>query len=584
MAGLIGASARLRRRSVQQSAALVAGGLLAFAAADAAAATVNAVGSGDWSNAATWSPNEPTATDDANINGGFTVDLTQAGEVAQVVDLGNIPGEAGSLNIQSGDLTIAGGAIPSIRVGQIAGGTGTLTMSGGTVNINGGTDNGLAQGDLMVGDVGAGTMTMTGGNFTVSDEIVVSTGGGSTGTLTVSGGTLTNGTLANGGSGTGRSIIAGFGANTNGVVNVNGTGTLTVRFDVVLSLFDNSTSTLNLSENGTVSANFLFSSPSPAGTSTINQTGGTFDALVAAVVGQRGASTYNHSGGLLTAGTLSVADDSPNAVYNLSGAGVVQTRDQILLGVFNPGNGTLNQTGGSATTNVVAAGRDGTGTYNQSAGTLTANRVYLGDYDDSNGTHRISGGTVNIAGSYNVGGALASNAPGDDVRTGDQGQALGAHGTLIVRGSAATIDIGGDFLANPADKTRAGTANTANLVFEILDITGTSLIDVVGQGDLDGAVVDMDLIGGFTPATGSTFDLITAELFGATGTGTTQATGTGEGYTLDPEDAGLWSLAIVPGGRGEILQATYVPEPASLTAAALGATALLRRRRRANGR
>jgi T5SS/PEP-CTERM-associated repeat protein len=569
---------RSTRRSIQTTVAIVSGGLIAWAAADASAGTVTAAQSGDWSAPTTWTPNEPTAADDAFIDGGFTVDVTQPGEVAQRVDLGSASGQSGGLGIASGDLTIAGGPLPSVRVGQVAGSTGTLSMTGGTLNINGGVGD-LAVGDLMVGDVGNGTMTMSGGQVNVSDEIIVGTGQSSVGNLTVSGGTLTNGTLFPPESGTGRSIIAGFGDNSSGTINVNGTGTMTIRFDVVLGLFGNGSGTLNIADQGTVNANFLFSSANATNTSTINQTGGTFNARVAAVVGQRGASTYNHSGGLLTGGTLSIADDSPNAVYNLSGAGTVNTADQILLGVFDPGVGTMNQTGGSATTNVVSVGRDGTGTYNQSAGTLTANRVYLGDFDSSNGTHRISGGTVTIAGSYNVGGALASNAPPDDVRAGDQGQALGANGTLIVRGSAATIDIAGDFLANPADKTRPGTANTSNLVFEILDATGTSLVDVVGQADLDGAVVDIDLVG-FTPSLGATFPLVTAELFGATGTGTTQATGTGEGYTLLAEDVGTWALQVVPGGRGEVLQAVYqVPEPASLAVLAFGATALLRTRR-----
>jgi hypothetical protein len=209
----------------------------------------------------------------------------------------------------------------------------------------------------------------------------------------------------------------------------------------------------------------------------------------------------------------------------------------------------------------------------------------LGNFDNSNGTYKISGGTLNVAGGgshtnpeafedfigdFSVGGALASNAnttrvnpanPGDP-----QGQALDANGTFIVSGSAATIDIAGNFLANPADKhaNRKNVSpgdkrdNSATLGFEIFDASGTSLIDVAGVADLDGAVIDLDLMGGYVPPVNTVFNLLEAASFGATGTGTTQNVGTGEGFTLAPEDAGAWSLAVVAGGGVETLKATFL--------------------------
>lgn len=575
------------RTNLRAAACTVACGLMVTLTGATHAADVNAAASGDWSSAGTWTPNEPVAADNAFINGGLTVGVSQAGEVANRVDLGTVAGQTGSLNITGGDLTVgSGGALPSIRVGQIAGSTGSITMSGGTVNVIGGTDNGLAIGDILIGDLGTGTMLMTGGNFTVSDEIVVGVGPGSVGTLTVNGGTIGNGQLPGPG---GRSVIAGFGANSVGTINVGGTGVINARFDVLLGLIDNGNGTLNINEGGTVNANFLFASGSATGTSTINHTGGTFNTLAGFVIGQRGQSTYNLSGGTMNGGFVSVGDDSTNATLNVTG-GTINARNELLVSVFVPSTGVLNQSGGTINVGVVGASlgtvsvsRDGVlGTYNMTGGTLNTDRVFLGDFDSTLGVHNISGGTINVRGNYSVGGALASNAPADDVRTGTQGQAVDAKGRMVVRGSAASINIAGNFLANPADNTRAdGPDNAATLVFEIQDATGTSLVNVLGAADLDGAVVDMNLLS-FTPAAGSVFDLIAAASgFGATGIGTTQNTGTGEGCTLLAEDTGVWSLRVVGSGTagGEILQAVYVPEPTSLLAlASVSAIALGRRR------
>lgn len=578
-------------RSVYRfAAALAAGSVCAVMTSSVHA--VDAAASGDWSAPGTWTPAEPVAADNAFIDNGFIIGVSQAGEVANRIDIGNSAGATGTLSITGGDLAVgSGGDFPSIRVGQFAGSTGTLNMSGGTVTVTGGTNNNLAQGDLMIGDLGAGTMLMTGGLLTVSDEIVVGTGNGSVGVLTVNGGTLTNGFL-NPASGTGRSIIAGFSGGSNGTINIGGTGVVTIRFDVLLGLIGNSTGTLNLSEGGTLNANLLFSSPDPAATSVINHTGGTFNTLNGFVIGQRGQSTYNLSGGVMNAANfVSVGDDSANAVLNITG-GTINTGGELLVSVFAPSNGTINQSAGVINVGIpgvrsgtVSVSRDGAlGTYNMSGGTLNADRVFLGDYDSTLGIHNVSGGAIVVRGDYSVGGALASNAPADADRTGDQGQALDAKGILVVHGSASTISIAGDFYANPADKTRPGAPNAATLVFEILNASGTSLINVGSAADLDGAVVDMDLVG-YTPANGQVFDLLLAlgGIGGDTGTGTTKVNGsTGEAFALAAEDVGIWSLRIVPGAASgsEILQAVFlVPEPASL--ALLAGVSLLSLRRRA---
>ena len=516
-----------------------------------------AVSSGNWGAAATWSAGEPTGTTFATINGGFTVTVDQSGEITNLLDVGTAAGETGNLTITGGDLTLTDTDtvtepnIPSIRLGQVPGSTGNLTMSGGFVFIDGAKGSGFAIGEILIGDNGTGTMTMTGGQLQAADEVFVALGPSSTGTLNVSGGTIDV---------LGRNLLLGFfGANPGlGLPGAN--------------------ATFNLSGTGTVNiAEFLFSSFEPGATSTLNQTGGTMNVGAAFVHGRSGNATFNHSAGAVNVttglgnGDFVIGDNGPNNVYNISGTATVNAGRAVLVGVFGEAVATINQTGGTiAAGGVVRVGVDGIGNWNMNGGTVNAaTDVFLGDFDSSQGTMKVSSGTLNVTGNFNVGAALASNAVPERVEpdgaNGPQGQALDANGTFIVSGSAATIDVGGNFLANPDDKSPfrsdpfiAGADNSATLGFEIFNASGASLIDVVGIADLDGAVIDVDLMGGFTPTVGATFDLLTEASFGTTGTGTTQNVGTGEAFSLAVEDAGAFSLALIAGGRGEILRATFL--------------------------
>jgi hypothetical protein len=541
----------------------------------------NAIATGDWSAAGTWSGGVPTDSLPAAIDGGHTVTISTTSELTNLVDVGTATGQTGTLNVTGGELTIfdtdtvAAPNLPSIRIGQAAGSTGAFNLSGGLVTIAGNVGSGFADGDLIVGDVGNATMTQTGGSLSATDEIIIGLADVSTAVVNVSGGDF---------KADGRSILVGFDG--NGTLNVSGTGNVRANFDMLVGFIEGGVGTVNLS-GGTIEAGFLFTNSftGPAGsTAVMTQTGGTFTARIAYVLGQSaGTTTMTHSGGAINCtvgnGDMVVSDGNNNSTtYNISGTATVDLSHAFIVGAFGGSNGTVNQTGGTITANGSATpdgrdgiivGRDGNGVWNMSGGTNNVKSVFLGDFDTSNGTMKISGGTLNVSGNLSVGAALASNAAPDRVEpdgaNGAQGQALDANGTLIVSGAAATIDVAGNFLANPTDKSSfrrdpfiAGADNSATLGFEIFNATGTSLIDVVGVADLDGAVIDLDLMGGFTPTAGATFDLLTASAFGSTGSGTTQNVGTGEAFTLASEDSGVFSLALVPGGRGEILRATFL--------------------------
>jgi hypothetical protein len=547
-------------------------GLLLMTSSIAYAQT-NAIATGNWSDPLTWSAGEPSSSKAALINGGFTVTIDQSGETTNLLDVGTVSAQTGNLNMTGGDLfvtdpdTVTAPNLPSIRIGQAAGSTGIFTMSGGTVFIDGPTGSGFAVGDLMVGDLGNGTMTMSGGDIQAADEIIIANAAASTSTVNVSAGSFQSG---------GRSILVGFGG--DGRLNVSGTGSVRANFDLLVGFLEGAKAQVNQT-GGTIEAGFMFSNSFTGGagsTVTMTQTGGTFNARIAYVMGQgRGTSTLNHSGGDINIptnnGDFVVSDgDGNTSTYNISGAASVNALHNVILGTFNGSNGTINQTGGTITAgDNLRVGADGVGNWNLSNGTVNARNVFLGDFDDSFGTLKITGGTLALSGNLNVGGALASNAAPDRVEpngaNGPQGQALGAHGTLIVSGNAATINVAGNLLANPSDKSSfrrdpfaPGGDNSGALTFEIFNNAGTSLINTTGVADLDGAVIDVDLMSGFTPSVGATFDLVKASAFGSTGTGTTQNLGTGTGFSLAAEDAGAFSLAVVASGGGQVLRATFL--------------------------
>jgi hypothetical protein len=78
-----------------------------------------------------------------------------------------------------------------------------------------------------------------------------------------------------------------------------------------------------------------------------------------------------------------------------------------------------------------------------------------------------------------------------------------------------------------------------------MDVGGASLVDVLGNADLSGTTIDLDLLAGFTPTNNQSFDLLTASAI----TGTP---------VVDAADIGLWGLAVVAGGNGQSLRATYL--------------------------
>jgi len=501
------------------------------------------IASGDWAANSTWDINmPPDAGTPAYINGGHT--LTSSGNAEMnILDIGTAAGGSGTVNVTGGQFVVVDSGtepnLPSIRLGQVEGSTGTMNVSGGDVYVDGGVGSGFAIGEIMVGDNGAGELTVTGGTVTSADEMFIAFGGNSTGTVNVSGGTLAV---------AGRNMLLGWDGDAQ--LNLSGTGEIQI-------------------------AEFFFSSFWPVATSTVSQTGGTLSIGHAFVHGRSGNATYNHSAGAINVaagpnGDFVVGDGGLNNVYNISGSATVTNGRHFMVGVFDGAQGTVNQTGGSIQVgDLVRIGVDGNGTYNHSAGELAVTgSMFLGDFDSSLGVYEISGGTLDISGNLNVGGALASNAPPAETRlepseaNGPQGQALDANGTFIVNGNGGNISVAGNLLANPDDKAVVrngpGQENDSVLKFT-LGTAGVSTIDIGGIADLDGAIIDIDDAAGyFTANPSASLTLIDAASgFGNVFTVTAaEAAGNGRGFSLAAGDVGAFELAIEASGAGEKLVLT----------------------------
>lgn len=349
--------------------------------------TTVSANNGAWSDPLNWTAGVPGAATWAAINGGHTLDLTP-GAVVGLFDVGGGAGQAGNLTIAAGnDLT----AVAS-RIGQSGGAVGNVTMTGGSVSINGVVDGPFLQGDILIGDAGNGTWTITDGTLTAQDEFLVGFINASEGTLDVEGGTVN----------VGRSLILGVLGNGKGTLNVSG-GVVNVSRDLV--------SSLNVGTS-----------------STLTQSGGTINVGQHFIHGLRTPSTYTQTGGAVnvngTNSRLTVAESNTSASWDLVDGSI--TSADIFLGDFDNSHGTMTVSGGSIT----LRGNLSIG------GALASNADSFppGHALNADGTLIVSGpgGTIEVAGD------LLAN-PADNPR--------GENDSLLVfeatSGGVSTINVGG---------------------------------------------------------------------------------------------------------------------------------------------
>lgn len=321
------------------------------------------------------------------------------------------------------------------------------------------------------------------------------------------------------------------------------------------------------------------------------------------------AGTTGDGSGIFSVGDLVNSNGFATATFNLSG-GTVTIGNNYYVGTSNNSStaptvfsiGVVNQTGGDITAaGAVDVGLSGNGTYNMSAGTLSQtgtnpvgsslghdaffvarNRgatgsftqsgmaavtisggLYIGTGNANNGSYIVSGGTLNLSGPMFVGSSVND---GNQTITGNTGL------FSIVGNSAPTIT---------ANELMADTAGST-LNFSIGSDTGATLLNLVagtvetasypGNAIFSSATnIDVDNIGGYLPAMGQSYTLLTAA-----GGINTLPTLVNDG---DAFDNATLSIVSNPDGSSSLVVTTFVPEPGSIGLLALAGLAGLRRRK-----
>ncbi len=234
-------------------------------------------------------------------------------------------------------------------------------------------------------------------------------------------------------------------------------------------------SVLNIDSGSTISTGNLHIGEAANNSTTVNQASGSTVSIVNQLrVGHFGTetSTYN-----LTAGTLSITGPSPATTPSTAGA--TEQNGGIYVGI--DGQGIINQTGGSATTNFVvldnrgntAAGANmltGIDQYNLTAGTLSLKSTWGVIQRNTSAEFNLGGGTINITGSaltvpldtlINVSGTTSVL----DTVAADNSFSL----TRNVLGGTLNLSGSGDIKLNPATPQTITTvlAGTTNPVVKI---------------------------------------------------------------------------------------------------------------------
>ena len=392
----------------------------------------------------------------------------------------------GTVNIgAAGTLTIGDGSnVQHIYIGRD--GMGTLT-SAGTVNVNNGDVN---LGDSMVTTGEVNELNVTGGTFTVSDEVTAGLSANNSGDVNVSGGTLdvqNDLTLGRFGTGTldvtgGANVIVddnlnlGARANSSGTMNItDGTVTLTDgaddadRGNLFVGGDSNNGSDAGAVGNVTIGA---------AGTLTVG--GGTVDQHI--FIGRDGMGTVTSAGTVVvTSGDVRMGDSTVATgvtnTLNVTG-GTFSVDGELVAGYTAGNNGTINVSGGALNVDedLRLGGNSTTGGDTGSSGTLNVTGtgvVTVGDgaanenlivASDGMGNVTVDGGTINVT----------------------MGEVL--LGASTVDASTGTIEITGGGSINVLDgQLRAGATNMGTGVVNVTDGTLSTDEDIMlGGNSTDG--------------------------------------------------------------------------------------------------
>jgi len=282
-------------------------------------------------------------------------------------------------------------------IGAVAGNnaSNTVSVSGGELNVDDNVEIGNAS-------AAVGYLHVSGGAVNIADALIIGNASGSTGTVTISGGVVTNGVNEN--------ITVGYGG--DGSLTVSGAGLL------------RTTGTGDLrvgSQSGSTGA--------------VTVAGGSLDVANQVYVGEGGSGAMTVSSGDVTVGSeLTVGVSSYGSLTIDSGAVTVQVfraadNSGASGSVFNMNGGNLVVTDTGANSFQV----DYPATLNIAGGTIDADEYNLSRAGDGSVTVNLSGGTIGGDNNFNVG-------AGD----GESATVYQTGGTLDLNGGSGELRIGYD--------------------------------------------------------------------------------------------------------------------------------------------
>lgn len=362
----------------------------------------------------------------------------------------------GTLAIQDG----ANANLPDeLLVGDKAGSTGTATVDAAT----------MTAGNILVGNSGKGTMTLSGGSTVTADDFIVGNAAGSDGTATVTGS----------GSGMTLSVELNVGLEGTGTLNVTNGGTVVVTDGVRIGDKATGAGTVNIdgaSSKVTSNANTWIGDE---GTGTVALTNGAdFYANQVTYIGYAstgtgtltldGEGTYWKSGGDFRVAVTGTGNVSVTNGADFAG-------DYVYFGRDTGSSATVVVDGAGSTWTMMGdlyVGEHGAANLTVSNGAMLSNAVsYVGYDTNSNGTVKIDGSGsswTNTSSLYvgESGTAAVTIANGGAVSA---GSGTGTTYIANANGSKGTLNIGA---AAGSTAVAAGTLNAASVKFG----TGTGLI------------------------------------------------------------------------------------------------------------
>jgi hypothetical protein len=356
-----------------------------------------------------------------SATGQMTVSTGTVAGAGATITVGDNSGSQGTFTIMDG-ATIS--SLSILSLGQYANAAGTVWMTGGNltctnqVYVSGST----GPGPLYVGYNGKGQMTVSNGSALVG-QACVGFQSGSQGTLTVAGGNLTVSSIMNIGSAsgaagavwvTGGQLIATNSGASNLVSGVSG-----------VSIGGSGLGQMTVS-NGSVQLGAAYVGRYSGSQGTVTMAGGSITTFSGLTIGNGGAGAFWVKGGQLTATNL------------IPGQSNVVTIGGSNLGQMTMSNGTV-------LAGLVSVGNHGAGTLTIAGGNLTASNLVICT-SGSLGTVWLTGGQLVLT---NGGAVVGSNGPAPGFLTVTNGtmqalslivgQSNGAHGILQLSGGTISV-------------------------------------------------------------------------------------------------------------------------------------------------